>query len=432
MHYGWPSPSLPILLSGNYTFHISSQEGSWIAVIPLIGAIFGAAITGLVVDYFGRKKMIIFSSFPFIASWLMIGFAESSVLIFVGRFIAGATDGVSFTAVPMYLGEIAEPKIRGLLASVCPVSIVLGLLMINVIGSYLPINVTAFISVVVPVILLSTFVWMPESPYFHLMKDNPKQAKISLQKLRGTLHVDEELDRISKAVKEQTENTGKFLDLFKERSNRKSLIIALGLRTVQQVSGTSAIMIYCKTIFHEARDFMSPTLGTVLYFLVQLIMSLISSIIVDKSGRRPLLIISIIGTTITLLINAIFLYIKNCTDIDTKEFQFVSIVALLGFVVIFSLGLQTIPLCIMGEIFSTNVKAFALCTMDIYFSIIATIVSKFFHWANESYGMHVPFFVFTACCVLGLVFVIFIVPETKGKTLEDIQRELKGQDLQDT
>lgn len=109
-----------------------------------------------------------------------------------------------------------------------------------------------------------------------------------------------------------------------------------------------------------------------------------------------------------------------------EPFEFVPIVALLCFVIIFSLGMQTIPLIMMGEIFPSNVKAFALCIMDIYYSVIVTIISKFFHWSKDNYGMHVPFFAFTVCCIIGLVFIIFAVPETKGKTLEDIQVELRG------
>ncbi|KAJ8960111.1 hypothetical protein NQ317_005749 [Molorchus minor] len=190
MHYGWPSPFGPILTNGTYTFSISSEENSWLTVIPLIGAIIGAFVTGQIVDIFGGKKLIIFSSLPFVVSWLMVGFAKSSVLMFIGRFLAGAADGLSFTAVPMYLGEIAEPSIRGLLACVCPVCIVLGLLLINICGAYLPLDTTAFVSTALPVLLLITFPWMPESPYFHLIKGDVEAARRSLRTFRGTEDVD--------------------------------------------------------------------------------------------------------------------------------------------------------------------------------------------------------------------------------------------------
>ncbi|KAJ8930370.1 hypothetical protein NQ314_016834 [Rhamnusium bicolor] len=229
MHYGWPSPYIPVLVEGNYTFRITSDEGSWLTVIPLIGAVFGAFFTGLIVDVFGRKRLIVFSSVPFIASWLLVGFAKSSVMMFVGRFLAGAADGLSFTAVPMYLGEIAEPEIRGLLASICPVCIVIGILLINIFGAYLALDMVAFIGTILPILLLIIFPWMPESPYFYLMKGNVEEARKSLQSFRGVEDVNAELNRMFKAVKEQNENKGSFFQLFTVKSNRKGMIITLGL-----------------------------------------------------------------------------------------------------------------------------------------------------------------------------------------------------------
>ncbi|KAJ8924999.1 hypothetical protein NQ315_001164 [Exocentrus adspersus] len=425
MHYGWPSPFGPVLRNGTYKFSITSEEQSWLTVIPLIGAICGAYFTGLVVDTFGRKRMVIFSSLPFIASWLFIGFAESVTLMFVGRFLAGAADGLSFTAVPMYLGEIADPKIRGLLASVCPVSIVFGILLINVLGAYLRLDTVAFLATILPILLLLTFPWMPESPYFYLMKGNWEEAKRSLQIFRGTEDVSVELNRMAKAVKEQNENKGSYFDLYTVKSNRKGLIITLGLRSVQQLTGTTAIIFYCRTIFEDAGGFISPSLSTIIYFGVQLVLSAVSSLVVDISGRKPLLIASLIGTTLSLIVCGSYLHLLK-VGVDTTNFNFVPIAALLCFVVAFSIGLQTIPLLVMGEIFPTNVKAFALCTMDIYYSVIVTCISKFFHWTKDI-GMHVPFFTFAGCCLLGLVFIVFYVPETKGKTLEDIQDELRGE-----
>ncbi|KAL1517468.1 hypothetical protein ABEB36_001231 [Hypothenemus hampei] len=430
MHYGWTSPSLPILMSGNYTFTISSEDGSWLVVAPLLGAILGAVITGIIVDIFGRKKLIIFSSIPFIFSWLFIAWASSSSVMFVARFIAGMTDGLSFTAVPMYLGEIASPKIRGLIASVCPVCIIFGLLMINILGTYLSITTTAYVGTVVPLLLLVTFIWMPESPYFYLMKGRNEEAMKSLQILRGKEDVAGELTRITEAVTEQSKNKGTFWDLLKIKGNRRAVFIAFGLRGVQQLSGTTAIIFYCKKIFQESSDFISPSLATIIYFTLQLVLSALSSMVVDFSGRRPLLITSITGTALTLFLNAAYLYIKNCTPLDVSSINFLPLVALLGFVITFSIGLQTIPLLIMGEVFPTNVKAFALCSADIFYSIIVTIISKMFHWFNDEFGMHVSFLVFGVCCVFGLIFIVFFVPETKGKTLEDIQAELNGDKMQ--
>lgn len=425
MHAGWPSPSLHQLLDENSTLPITNEQGSWLAIMPLIGGAIGSIIAASTIDILGRKKTILFTSFPFFAAWIMVAFAKSFTVLVVARLIAGAADGVTFTAVPMYLGEIAEPKVRGMLGSSCSATFIFGIFVINALGSYLSITVTALLSSLVPIALLLTFLWMPESPYYLLMRGNKDDAKKSLQTFRGIKEIDTELNRIDTAVKEQMHNTGKFVDLFKVSSNRKALFIAFGLRAAQQFSGTMAITFYAKPIFSESGNF-SATTATMLYFTIQLCLCIISSIIVDKSGRRPLLIISITGAAICLLLEGIYFYIDKFTLLDISAFSFTQVVALIGFVIMFSLGMQTIPILMLCELFPTNVKAFALCLADIYFCIIASVVSKFFQIMKDNFGIHVPFFAFAVCCVLGLVFIVLCVPETKGKTLEEIQNQLRN------
>lgn len=426
MHAGWPSPSLHQLLSENSTLPITNEQGSWLAIMPLIGAAIGSLITAATVDILGRKKTILLTSFPFFAAWIMVAYARSVVVLVVGRLLAGAADGATFTAVPIYLGEIAEPKIRGMLGSSCSATFIFGIFLINAMGSYLSITVTALLSSLVPIALLLTFMWMPESPYYLLIRGNIAAAKKSLQIFRGIKEVDIELNRIDTAVKEQMQNTGKFVDLFKVSSNRKALFIVLGLRAAQQFSGTMAITFYAKSIFSETGN-LSANTATMMYFSIQLCLCIISSIIVDKSGRRPLLIVSITGAAVCLLIEGIYFYIDKCTSVELSNFSFIQAFALIGFVIMFSLGMQTIPILMLCELFPTNVKAYALCLADIYFCIIASIVSKFFQYMKDNFGIYVPFFAFTICCTLGLVFIILCVPETKGKTLEDIQSELREQ-----
>lgn len=399
------------------------------AVMPLLGALLGSAIVGATVDILGRKRTILISSFPFFASWIMVAYSKSIVVLYTARFIAGIADGWVFTAVPMYIGEIAEPRIRGILGTSVSVTWIFGILLINIMGSHLSITFTAILSSLLPILSILTFVWMPESPYYLLMKGNEKSARKSLQTFRGLNDVESELNRISKALKVQMENTSKFFDLVTVASNRRALFIMMVLRAAQQFSGTTAITFYTQNIFKEAGDDISSELATIIYFSVQLVLAMFSSSIVDKAGRKPLLIISIIGSALALLIEGIYFYIKLCTNINTESVSLIPVISLIVFVVVFSLGMQTIPILMLGELFPANVKAFALCFADIYFSILATIVSKFFQIMKDSFGIYVPFFVFTICCLIGLVAIIIIVPETKGKTLEEIQMYLRGESV---
>ncbi|KAK5640548.1 hypothetical protein RI129_011359 [Pyrocoelia pectoralis] len=432
MHYGWSSPSLPILQDPSSTLPVTNDEGSWLAVMPLIGASIGSLIGSVILDRIGRKKAVLLTGIPFFSAWLMVAFARTVPVLLFARFLAGIGDGLAFCAIPMYLNEIADPEIRGFIGSSCAITLILGMLLINIIGSYTSIRSAALVSSIVPVLLMMTFAWMPESPYYFIMQGDEEEARRSLKTLKGTDDVNDELARLSAAIKTQNTDTGKFLDLFTVKSNRKAGLIVMGARTIQQCSGMLAIGFYAHTIFESAGSTFSSSTASIIYFTVQLVLSFISSMIVDRTGRRPLLIISIIGAGIALFIEGFYFYLKmDCPSLNVSNYSYIPIVALIAFVTFFSIGLQTVPMLLLGELFSTNVKAFALSVSDVHFNIVATLVSKFFQAIKDSYGIHIPFFAFAVSCAVGLIFVIFCVPETKGKTLEKIQEELQGKTTKD-
>ncbi|KAJ8929883.1 hypothetical protein NQ314_017389 [Rhamnusium bicolor] len=293
-------------------------------------------------------------------------------------------------------------------------------------GSYLSIDETAFVSSIFPVILFITFIWMPGSPSFLLLKHRNDEALKTLEMLRGKENAEIEMKRLTEAITEKkNENTSVF-ELFLNRTNRKAALVAYGLRTIQQFCGTTAITFYCKTIFEQADGFISPSTGTIIYFSLQLVIAFLSSFIVDIFGRRPLLIVSLVGSSVTLFLMSSYMYVKDCTDIDTDNYNFLPIIALLLNVSFISIGIRNIPLLMMGEMFATNIKPIAVCVGTIFYSILATLSAKVFYITNDLFGMYVPFLIFSILGFLSILFVIFCVPETKGKTLEDIQRLLEG------
>lgn len=426
MHYGWPSPSLPKLVGDEFNFSVTNDEGSSIAILSLAGDIVGSIIGGFLLDRIGRKNTILLTCPPFLISWIMIASAPNIYILYSARFLAGIGDGIAFTAVPMYLGEIAEPKIRGFLCSSCVTIMIFGMLVIQGIGSHTSIETAAYFSCAVPILHFLTFLFMPESPYYNIMKGDLKSAESNLQAFRGTNDVSAEMKRITDAILEQNKSTGKFFDLFTERGNRRAVIIMIGARSIQQLSGIAAFTFYANTIFNEAGGQMSATTSTFIYFSAQWLFTAISSVILDKTGRRPLLLISIVGASIALLIEGVYFYLRDFSDLDLSKVDLIPAIALMCFVTAFSIGLQTIPILLLGELFPTKVKAFALSLADIYFGILASIVTKFFQFMKDRFGMHVPFFSFAGFCFLGLMFAYRCVPETKGKTLEDIQDTLRG------
>ncbi|XP_056643535.1 facilitated trehalose transporter Tret1-2 homolog [Diorhabda sublineata] len=423
MHFGWTSQSLPSLTDGTYKLQISKDEASWLAVILLAGTVMGAVIAGKLTDIVGRRKIILITSIPLIIGWIMIGAGNSNVELFVGRFIAGIANGLSFSTVPMYLAEIAEPEIRGIITSLCPVFVVLGILIINFLGSISSISTTAYIAMIFPSLCVITFHWMPESPSFLLQREKHEEARKILERLRAESDVEEELQRVMKFLGENKQCSWK--EFFLDKVTWRAILIAYGLRTAQQFSGTTALTFYCKTIFDETDDIFPSELSTVVYFLLQLIVSSIAIFLVDVYGRKPLLLISTVGTTLTLFIMSAYLHLKNHVNITTSKLNYIPIVILFSNIIFFSIGLRTVPLLMMGEMFSPRFRAKGLCIGCIYFSVIAMVFAKTFFDISLKFGQAAPFLLFSVLSFISTFFVIFCIPETKGLTLEGIQRILK-------
>lgn len=426
MHYGWTSISFPQILNSNSTISVTNEQGSWIASAMLIGIFFGANLGALIVDIIGRKHVILLTTFPYFISWIMIAYAKSFAIFVFARLIAGICDGLMIASLPIYVGEISDPKIRGLLGSCIGLSMISGILLINIIGTCLTLQVTAFVSSIPPIIVLLTFIWMPESPYYLIMKGKVDMAKKSIRKLKGSDCAESELKRLLEVVEKQNATPKRYLDLFTVKSNRKALLIFVGTRTFQQFGGPIAIGFYAQTVFEEGSNSISPSAAAIIYFSMQVLFSAICTAIVDKTGRKPLMLISILGTILTLTTEGAYFYFLNKTDADLSDFKWLPILTLIVYVIMFSLGMQVIPMLLMGELFPTNVKAAAMSVCNSYFAFITTVVTKLFQFTKDEFGIHVPMFIFAISSIFGLVFIVFIVPETRGKTLEEIQNELQG------
>lgn len=426
MLLSWTSPSIPQLQSEDAKVLITNSEGAWLASAHGIGCILGSFVGASLVDRLGRKFCILIGSPLYFTCWMAIFFAENFATLASSRVLAGFTDGFVFLAVPFYICEIADPNIRGLLAANISLMTVFGYMLINILGSYFDIATTAIISSTIPVIHFAIFYWMPESPHFFIMRDRKEDAKRSFLAFKGLKDVDDRFEKLVEVVKDEVANKGKFWQLFTINSNRKALFIVLMLRSIQQLCGIGAITVYAQTIFKESSEEISPHLSSIVYFSVQTSLVVISSLLVDKLGRKPLLLLSIIGSGIALTTQAVYFHMKNYTDYDLSSVGFIPLGALLLYVVFFNAGLWSIPMLLLGELFPSNVKAFALALAEVHFGLITIVISKSFQLLTDCIGMQVPFFVFASCCLLGVVFIVYAVPETKGKSLEEIQQWLKG------
>lgn len=424
-HFAWPSPAFPKLLSGEMGFSVSEEQASYIAMVGPMAYLVAGPMTAWMVDKIGRKPTILFLAVPQIAAWLLIANATSVYTLYIAKFTAGIAEGSLFTCLPMYIGEVSEPRIRGLLGSCHSILIIFGLVLVNAYGSYMSIRDAAYWSIAIPVAFLVTFVWMPESPYYYLMKDDEESARESLKILRRMHNVDPELSRLSSDIKRQLSEPGSIKDVFTISTNRKAFLILLGLRTFQQFSGVSAFGFYTQFIFQQSGSNLSPAVSAIIYSAAQFAITLFGSILVDKFGRKPLLLFSCLGTALTLFAESAFFYVKSL-GYDVTPFLWMPLTVMMTYIIVFSIGFGVCPNLMMGELLSATVKGKALSIINIAFALGISSSSKIFQGLG-TFGLHVPFFLFGMCCLVATFFSYYFVPETKGKTLEEIQQTLRGE-----
>ncbi|CAG9863753.1 unnamed protein product [Phyllotreta striolata] len=421
LHYGWTSAAVPVLRSGKYAFTLTPDEASWLVAIMPLSSLLGDVIAAVTINKIGRKKLILLSAIPLTISWILIAVADTKTNLFVSRVIAGVLDGVLFTVVPPYLAEISEAEIRGFIGGTFMMTLSLGLLMINVLLYFLSISTTAYISSVFSLIMLVIFPYLPDSPYYFLLHQQDVLARKSLRKLRGKWNVTEEIDRIRKGIEEDGEQ-GKIFDLITNKTYRKCLFISLLLTLTQHLSGIVPIQTYAETLFQDTKDFLDPSTTNIIYYLIFFLASIVSLVLADRAGRRPLVLFAAGTAALSQLANGIFLYLRtSSTKLDFLQLLFIS-----SYTVAYCSGLHLMPVVVTTEIFPSNMKGVALCVINIVFSIASSFCIKLFAWSKDNFGSYMPFFLFSICTFVGFSLLYKYLPETKLKTMEKIQEELRG------
>ncbi|KAJ8982610.1 hypothetical protein NQ317_005082 [Molorchus minor] len=426
IHFGWPSPSVPKILSEEYVFNVTVEEASYITIIGPVGDLFGSIIYPAIVDRIGRKNTILLIAVPQILSMTMIYLSfYSKILLYAARFTGGLAEAACFTIIPLYIGEVCEPRIRGRLGSLFSTVLTVGMLAVNVVGSYLNMHTAALIFATLPVLFLIIFSQMPESPSYLIMKSKVVEAEDCLRKLRRKENVDDELKILMNDVNRQMSEPGRYRDLYTIKSNRLACVVMFTLRIIQQFSGVSAFALYMQVLFDKSTTILPKETASITICIIQLISNLTGVLVVDRTGRKPLLVLSCIGCSLTLFFEAIYFTLQDYTVVEVSNFDYLPLVGIVVFTVTFTVGLGNVVNLMIGEMFSSSIKAKASCLMNVIFAITMTFGTKFFQYTSDTISMCVPFYVYGICQVLGAVFCVVYVPETKGKTLEEIQLKLK-------
>lgn len=428
---GWTSNISTEMKEGKYNdLVIDDSVLGWIGSFTALGAMLMCFPIGIICDYLGRKLTMLLLIIPFCVGWLLLIFATNLEMVYVGRFITGMAGGAFCVTAPLYTSEIAEKEVRGALGSYFQLFLTVGILFAYLLAKYVEILTYNIVLAIIPLVFGVVFVLQPETPVYLLKKNKDSEARKVLKRLRGSSYdVDAEL----KIMKQTIENDAKlkvpFTQSIKKTATKRAFLISFGLMLFQQLSGVNAVIFYTGDIFEAAGSTLDSKDATVIVGAIQVVATFVSSLVVDKFGRKILLLGSDFFMAISGILLGVFFTIKDheLADQETVDsISFLPILALSVFLIVFSLGFGPIPWMISSEVFPAEVKSSASSAAGTFNWFLAFLVTKFYIDVKNGVGGDVTFYIFSVISLLGTVFIYFIVPETKGKSLEQIQVELSG------
>ena len=420
-------------------FDISGNEGMQALAmsIALLGCLLGATMAGFLADKYGRKKLLIFSAFVFFVSSWGTGASNNIPTFILARLVGGIAIGLAADLSPMYIAEVAPTHIRGKLVTLNQLTIVIGILGAQIVNMLIAEPVAAeatatdilnswngqsgwrwmFWAVCIPsgiFFLLSMFI--PESPRWLVGAGQNEQAQKVLTSIGGTEYAKSELESYAKANASAHSEKGALSLLFSSKM-RNVLVIGIVIAMFQQWSGTNVIFNYAQEIFQAAGYGISDVLmNIVVTGIANLIFTFVAIYTVERLGRKTLMLIGSLGLAgiYTLLGLSYFFEFKGFIMI-------VFVVLAIGF---YAMSLGPITWVLLSEIFPNKVRgvAMAVCTAALW--IASFLLTYTFPFLNSGLGTGGTFMLYAAICFFGFIFVLRRIPETKGKSLENIEKEL--------
>uniref|UniRef100_A0A6G1SA25 Facilitated trehalose transporter Tret1 n=1 Tax=Aceria tosichella TaxID=561515 RepID=A0A6G1SA25_9ACAR len=396
--------------------------GSMLAVGALVGGFLGEPCNKLL----GRRISLIAFGVPFIIGWLCLFLANSITWLVLGRLLTGLCCGLVSGTAPTYVVEIAPPSIRGLLGTCFQVMVVIGILLACVFGLFSTWWQLAGWSLLPSLVTMLIMFFMPETPQWLLSKGRTEEAEASLIKLRTT-PVTQELSVMAQAATNAQQGASQYsFETIKSREFYKPFILALGLMFFQQFSGINAVLFYQTDIFKKASPKADALMSAIYVCIAQVIATLAGSALVDRLGRKILLFASGFGHTLSLIVFGWYSY--HSTDVAfQRDYAWISLASLIVFVVAFSLGFGPVPWMMIPELSSTRVRSMVASLATAFNWTCVYIVTAAVKSMISSLGDAATYWIFASICAVSCIFVYFALPETKGRSAEQIQVELLGE-----
>ena len=475
-------------------FNLNDFQSGWVVSSPSFAAMIAMIFSGRLSDIVGRKKILIVVAFLYAVSALFSAYATSYEMLYIARMIGGLAFGAALVLAPTYIAEISTAENRGKLVSIQQLNIVLGFFAAflsnyyfnkyNTSGNsfFTDENVWRWMLGVelIPAFLYFIFLFfIPKSPRWLFTKNRNEEAKKVLTSVYGDVKAQEEVNTILNSLEGtpiKTQQKVQLKDLFKP-ALRFVLIVGLVVGVLQQITGINAVYFYATSIFKQTGIGTDAAFASgILLSSITVIFTFVAMYLIDRMGRRPLLLNGTAGIAISLLVCAYGfkqatyqltsesitelkfedankltsivdkvytndvdfkndmksvlgnqIYSKNdgaILEAATNINALLVLIGVLGFIACFAFSLGPVMWVLLSELFPNKYRGFAIGVIAFVNSFISWVVQLVFPWELSNFGNALTFFIFGAIACIGFFVMIKILPETKGKSLEQIEKEL--------
>lgn len=422
--FGYDTGIIGVALLGlKNEFALGAQSQEWVTSAIVAGALVGCLGTGPISDRLGRRKATMLVGFVFVIGSLMSAFTPSVAVLILARFILGLATGSASQIIPVYIAEVTPPRYRGRMVVMFQFMVVLGICFAYFWGYLLghEWRWMFFLGVIPATILMLGMIILPESPRWLVGKHRDDDALAILNRVRDNQDdARRELNEI-KEVADQPQGSWKEL---RQAWMRPAVLVGLGIAMFSQITGNNAIIYYAPTILHDAgfgdqASVLAPAGGAVLITIT----TLVGSLIIDRVGRRRYLLTMIPGSIVALVILG-WLFMNNTGHYTILE-QTLIVICLIAYLALNCGGFGVCIWLIISEVFPLYVRS------------KGASIGAFSHWAFNlivslttlsmiaKIGLGYSMWVYAAISLLAVLFIFFMVPETSGRSLEEIERDLR-------
>ncbi|XP_057669824.1 facilitated trehalose transporter Tret1-like [Diorhabda carinulata] len=431
----WPSTVIPKLMSNNTNINplgrpITSLETSIIVSLPYFSTILGLVIASKPSDIIGRRKTLLYFAIIMWISIIAIAFSNNMYMYYVSFFVYGITNACLGLLVVIYNVEIAGDKHRALLSSISTLGLPIGQLFGFVFGAI--IDSIKIFTVIISVPILIHFLlysFMVESPVYLIDKNKKNLAINVLKKLRSyydVVDIENEYEVINESVETNKERSIKLIDCFKSFTTKKALFLSFLIISTREMTGNKVVLAYTGLIFNEAGTIFSGNEVGIIIGFVNVAAIFLLILLINRFGRKTFLLTSSLFCSFSTMGIGFYFFLKEINSPLVYSIRWLPIISVIIFIVFYAIGLGGVLPGYVAELFSNESRITAASTALILGALFSSSLDFGFPLITESFGVSVSFFVYSVSTFLGFVLMYFCLPETRGKTLKEIQVILQG------